>query len=661
MGAKRRRKRLKRSDSFLGIHFDFHAGNDCKHVGRNVTRPMVRSIIERVQPDYIQCDCKGHPGLSSYPTKVGYPAPGFVRDPLRIWRDVTAARGVALYLHYSGVQDHEAVRRHRMGARVGPDGKRDKHNTSVFGPYVDELLLPQLKELADAYDVDGVWVDGECWSLESDYGRQVLAAWRQQTGLKRVPRKITDKHWLEFAEFCREGFRRYLRHYVDEMHAHRPDFQVASNWAFSSFMPEPVSADVDFISGDYSPHDSVNSARLEGRCMARQGKPWDLMAWSFRWKQGERCPTTKSVAQLQQEAAIVLALGGGFQAYFQQKRDGSIYDWQMDVMAEVAKFCRERQPYCHRAQAVPQVALLYSGAAYYRMGPDLLRPWSGQLEPMKGILRCLLDLHQSVEITMEHHLCGRMDEYPIIIVPEWEYLEPGFQKALLAYVEGGGNLLLIGPHAAAQFADALGVTFKGRAEVRDQWLEYKGALAGMKTLSRHARLKDTARGVGGLYAENDFKGTPFPAASVADCGKGRIAATYLNLGERYNQAATSVARSLLAALVRELFPSPIVQIQGAEPVDVTVNRVKGALAVNLVNTAGPHADERVHVFDRVPPAGPLEVSIRTGVRPERVILQPGTRHVPFRFSDGTVHLVLKQLDIHVVILMDLPDDGRKPE
>lgn len=89
-------KRLKRADSFLGIHFDFHAGPDCNQIGKNTTREMVEAIIDQVKPDYLQIDCKGHPGLSSYPTKVGNPAPGFVGDPLKIWRQVTAERGVAL-------------------------------------------------------------------------------------------------------------------------------------------------------------------------------------------------------------------------------------------------------------------------------------------------------------------------------------------------------------------------------------------------------------------------------------------------------------------------------------------------------------------------------------------------------------------------------------
>ena len=122
--------RLKRSESFLGIHFDFHAGPDCTSVGANVDREMIEYILDTVKPDYVQTDSKGHPGYSSYPTRVGNPAPGFVRDPLRIWRDVTAERGVALYVHYSGVRDERAVELHPEWARITEEGKPDARATS---------------------------------------------------------------------------------------------------------------------------------------------------------------------------------------------------------------------------------------------------------------------------------------------------------------------------------------------------------------------------------------------------------------------------------------------------------------------------------------------------------------------------------------------------
>ena len=57
--------RRKRSESFLGVHFDFHADHDCIEVGKNVTRKMIADILDQVRPDYVQCDCKGHPGCST--------------------------------------------------------------------------------------------------------------------------------------------------------------------------------------------------------------------------------------------------------------------------------------------------------------------------------------------------------------------------------------------------------------------------------------------------------------------------------------------------------------------------------------------------------------------------------------------------------------------
>jgi len=137
-----KQSRIKRSEAFLGIHFDFHAGMDCTEVGKTLTRKMLREMLETVKPDYVQCDCKGHPGIASYPTTVGTPAPGFVRDPLKLWREVTAEYGVSLYMHYSGVVDEAAVKQHPDWASRKPNGEPWGGATSVFGPYVDELMIP---------------------------------------------------------------------------------------------------------------------------------------------------------------------------------------------------------------------------------------------------------------------------------------------------------------------------------------------------------------------------------------------------------------------------------------------------------------------------------------------------------------------------------------
>jgi len=444
--------RCRRADAFLGVHFDFHAGPDCKEVGRQTTPEMVQRILDKVHPDYIQIDCKGHPGYSSYPTKVGNPVPGFVGDPLRVWREVTRRNGVSLFMHYSGVWDAHAVATHPDWAARDAAGKPSVQATSVFSPYVDQLLLPQLRELAGEYGVDGVWVDGECWGAAVDYSDAAVRQFCETTGAKEAPRDPNDPQWHAWMAFQREAFRRYLRHYVDQLKMSHPNFQVISNWAFSDHMPEPVSANVAALSGDFSPQDSVNSARFSGRCLENQGLAWDLMSWSFNTTPRQQ----KTAIQLMQEAAVVLSLGGGYQAYFTQNRDGSVRIAEMDVMAEVAQFCRKYQPFCHHSVAVPQVALLYSTAGHYHSCKALFHPYgSDGIGVLRQALRTMLDDQAAVQIVSEHHLTGAMAKWPLIVVPGWGYLEPAFRDELAAYAKQGGRLLLIGPGPAKLFESEL--------------------------------------------------------------------------------------------------------------------------------------------------------------------------------------------------------------
>ena len=652
MQAKSLPSRLRREDSFLGIHFDFHATDKSKNIGNNFTPATVEYIIKNIKPDFIQCDCKGHPGFSSYPTKVGTPAPHLLKDMLKIWRDVTAKYGVALYTHYSGVWDSEAVKRHPSWARVNDNGKRDKTCTSVFGPYVDKLLIPQIKEVCDVYGVDGVWIDGDCWAMYNDYNKNVLKLFKQKTGITKIPRKPEDPYFFELLEFCRQGFRDYVNHYATELHRHNPDFQVCSNWSFTSFMPGPVVADVDFLSGDYMPLNSVNSARIEARCLVHQGKPWDLMAWGFNSRAGETHWSTKSVIQMQREAAVTMALGGGYQCYFPQKKDGSIVKWQMDLFSDVAAFCRKRQEFCHKAKQIPQVALLYSSKAFYRKSKRVFQPWDDTTIAMNGILQNLLDSQNVVDITMEHQITGRMSDYSLIVIPEWDYLEKKFKEELLEYVKNGGNLLVVGPSATAMFAKQLGIKFIGKPEQKDKWLFHNDFLCGLKTVWQEVKLMKGVEQFGKLFSENDSIGESIPAASIAKYGKGKIAGVYTNLGERYCKARTFVSRHFLGALVRKLFAKPLVEVSGSHLVDVTAARKDGKLMINLINTAGPHSDMDDCVFDEIPPIGPLNVLIRTGSNPRKITLQPDNVEMDYKFSKGEVKLTLPQLKIHEIIVVE---------
>jgi hypothetical protein len=167
------------------------------------------------------------------------------------------------------------------------------------------------------------------------------------------------------------------------------------------------------------------------------------MSWSF----SRKTRLQKPAAQLMQEASLVLAMGGGYQAYFKQDRDGAVRDLaELDVMAQVARFCRERQAFCHHSLAVPQIALLYSTVGHYAESPRLFH-WSGSpgVAVLRKALTGILENQYGVQILSEHHLHGQMSQWPVIVVPGWKHLAPDFCAELVAYAEQGGRLLLIDP------------------------------------------------------------------------------------------------------------------------------------------------------------------------------------------------------------------------
>ena len=73
--------------------------------------------------------------------------------------------------------------------------------------------------------------------------------------------------------------------------------------------------------------------------------------------------------------------------------------------------------------------------------------------------------------------------------------------------------------------------------------------------------------------------------------------------------------------------------------------------VNLVNTSGPHGNSDVHVFDEIPPVGPLEIKIATATKPKSVICQPGNREMAYTYTDGKICVALERLYIHDIIIV----------
>lgn len=652
------KKIKRRKDSFFGLHFDFHAspaGERCA-IGETLSEDEIREICAEIKPDFLQIDCKGHPGWASYPTKCGNAMPRIAGDPLMLWRRVTAEEGVALYVHYSGVVDVKYCTENPKQCVMKADGTRKPWATRTNGSYVDELLIPQLCEIAGKYGLNGAWVDGECWGIEADYDPDTVSAFEKETGIDlkgKLPAEKDDPYYDEYRDYCRELFRRYVRHYVETVHARFPDFQIASNWAFTDHMPEKVSADVDFISGDLNPQISFESARYAARAIAQQERPWDLMSWNFRSRltvmPGH---VIKHPNQIMQEAAAVIALGGGFQNYIGQYGDGSPRMEQIRRMKSVSEFLRARERYCFRGKAVHQAALVLSTFDRHLESESLFSRTG--MERVMGMTSLLCDSGQSLEIVSEHTFEGHEADYPVLVVPELKYgLAESTAKSLLRYVSKGGSLLIVGPGSCKLFAK-YGIP----VEISEDDCVINRDKHGSQLFTLNGQEFGRVKNVCGVYSEGSEiiarmgkseRSADKPFSLLIKYGSGLIGLIGTDIGTAYGECAQYLHIDLVNAFLSRMY-DPIVKIEKAQgKLEIVVLEKEGRLYVQLVNANGQHRDISIASDRFISPCVDIRLSLKTNGKPDKLILQPEGRELDFEWCGSRAYVNVDRVAIHEVI------------
>ncbi len=671
-------------NAFFGLHFDIHATLADKNLGRDASVKQLIEQFEKIKPDFVQCDCKGHPGVTAWPTDVGVRSPGIVKDALAIWREATRRLDLPLIMHYSGVYDVAAVANHPDWGRIksaretaaAGGNALDHDHTCPLSDYTAHYMIPQMLELIRKYDIDGFWVDGENWATQPCYCPRCRAEFTRRTGIEHAPEGDDEPHWNEWLAFTRDLFVEHVDKYAHAIHAEKPSCSVCSNWMYSVRQPDPITAAVDYISGDFSYIWSGRTALIESRFMSNRGLKWDLMAWGFSSYGPMDSWEFKSVPALCQEAAIVMSAGGAFTIYDTPNRTGNIVAWHMDELADVAAFCRARQKWCQDSQSVRQALVLHAPEHYYPMASEgFYNTAHGSTDAIEGAVHALMDNHISVDIMNTPDALSHASEFPMIVVPEQLNLSDETVAALIKYAQDGGTLIVSGVNTAPRFADALGVSV---CEQPDAAVASAEAVnGGAAYLSLHRAGNECAYvQIGGrtatligpwcaVKAENAAsivmrqytrdideyaQVSDYPFATVRVLGKGRIVGIYSDFFTAYSQSHYPTHRMLMGKVLDSARDDRLMRVDAPSSVYVSLRQKDGALLVNLVNmgSSTPLSPQRSFVED-VPPAGPVHVELHLAHRPRSVRLAPDMRPVDWSYSDGRLNVNIAQIGIHDIL------------
>ena len=644
---------MKRKDCFFGLHFDYHANKDTKNIGKGFSPEVVERIVTEVQPDFIQCDTKGHPGYCSYSTKIGTPAPHLMMDLLAGWRKITKKHGVLLYSHYSGIWERCAAQQHPQWTSKGPNGEVSE-KMSVCGSYAQELLIPQLKELARDYQMDGAWVDGECWAQELDYSPEVKALFATQTG--KDPDKLTEDEKSLWVDFQRQAFFRYVENYIRQVKAEYPNFEITSNWLNSSWVPDNLQI-TDFISGDLAPTNSVDSARFDGRLMQSYGRNWDIMSWGISYPVHH----VKSAVQLQQEAAVIMALGGGFQIYNMQDPQGTVKDeWAIPIWAEVSKYVRSRKAFCHNAKIKPDVGVLYSPKAYYSCMPQSLF-WRDNTynTELNGVLMALCDTGRSINIlhtqTLEEQ---KLSQYQTIVITDYVKMETGVSEQLRVYVKNGGKLLIVGAQAAENLSQLFEIPMEKGAEQPVVVLRSQGAAVEMRC--PYMRLQNTT-GIlkmdeceveGDLNCHNPpptiFVAGQIPSFAIYPFGQGSVGVIPVSFGRSYLQEMSWELKHFVMNCMDAMNVGRA-RVNKTGTVELLVTEKDNKTYVHLINLLGEHRTQTVKTFESIPAVTDVQVELPLTQTPKFVKLQPENREISYKRTQNGISIQLPGVELYTII------------
>jgi len=643
---------------FFGIHYDLHANADDTELGRELTAGHLRQRLLRVRPDWIQADCKGHPGYTSWPTAVGSTSPGVVKDALRIHRDVTAELGIKLGMHYSGVWDSRAIELHPDWARRDQAGQPDPNMTCRLSGYDAELMIPQMLEIVEKYDVDGFWVDGENWASKPCWCDRCRAEFTRRTGSTAIPTAAGQPDWDAWLAFHRDLFVEHVTRYADAIHARKPACLVCSNWMYTVRQPDPITAPVDYLSGDYDWAWGANRAAVEGRVLDGRGKTWDLMAWGFTktGTMGANPPwAMKTATHLCQELAEVIALGGAVMIYNTPQRTGWLTDWHQDLLAEVAGWCRARQDACFGTQSASQAAILHLADHYYSCNQPLFN-YKEAIQPVEGALHALLETHRSTDILTEDAALRRLGDYALVVVPEQTRLSPAIIAALEAFAQAGGHVLLSGARLAAECPALAGVAPDGEpitspstylpadnraVPVSGPWQPVR-PLPGTEVLAHRLSQQEPGKDTTGQAIVTRRR-----------VGGGSVTAIHGPIFRDYFLGHYPLLRQFIGGLIERLGIPWEVTVEAPPRLELIVRRKEDALVINLVNRgAGEALSPNRVIVEELPPVDDVVLRIRRDSAPRAVSLMPGEASVDWEFSRDTLTIRVKRIEIHSAIVIE---------
>ncbi len=653
---------------YFGYEYDMHANENDTDLGKYISVDYLVQQLQLAKVDLLQSDSKGHEGIVSWHSKTPtatIATNGIVHEMIDYWVQAGKQMGIPCQAHYSGIFDQAAGKKFPQWNAVDAEGRPVEGKMCPRGPYVDELLIPQARELIDRYGVSALWVDGEIWAVVPCYCEKCTEAYRRQFGAE-PPKSQDDPDWQQWIGFTRDGFHEYIAHYASEIHKYGKGTRLCSNWLHSFRNPGCPWVPTDYLSGDNLGTIAQPNNLCEARFLSTRERPWEIVVWGFYYN--EKAPwIMKSLDLMKQHTASIIALGGNVNIYNQPKghRNARIPDWQARRIGQVSDFVKERKEVCWHSETIPNAVILHSENDFYAQKSKNI--WEYETSHLDGTVQALLDNSIATDIMDEWALLKQIERFPLVVAPSQESMSPEAAEALKNYVRNGGRLLVTGP----EIYETLGAEFLGVSSVKIAE-EHSVHLPGGDErfpLSSHGHqggawtetplfpwrevTPTTARGIAPVttsLCEEDE--TPYFGATVHQVGKGAVAYIPCDIMTYYYNSRYTPVRKFIGEVIDALSPDFKIELEAPAAIEPILRTKHGKHYVHLLNRAsGLPVFENVRGSDEVPAVGPVAVQMKLSEKPKsvRLLFESAAVQSTYDESAGILTIQIPQVQIHAAV------------
>lgn len=636
-------------NSPVNIHWDNH-GNP---LGKGMSVDEIVKRFAGIKVDMIQVS--GRSGYTTYPSRLGVSNPGLEGyDTLATWREVTRRLGTRFWVYINVIGEPYLIDKHPNWQRVDATGAKSHvcNRPSADGSgYLEQMMIPMVREIVDRYRPDGFWFDGD-WQIPGVcYCANCKAAWKQATGKDEPPKDAKAPDWNCWVRLEQQRLDEYKQKLADAIHRADSHCAYVSNWSWAISPRDPRTAPefADALSGDVGAGSSQGALyACRFACLmlsAQEHTPHDVMSAIYPKK-------VRTLPRMLQEGGLVMSSGSSWFLWVNQ-----LAPEQFAHLQTCYGLVDARREALGRTHSLNPVAVLVSETTWDH-GLTSSSTHYFDSNSSRNVAFALQDACYGVDVVNEQTLRERIGHWRIVVVANQQRVSPPTLAAVKQFVDHGGLLIVTDGALRTEQGDSPEVSqLLGLSRMPWTGTGRQGLTIGGQTIPLRVLWKVQPHGAEVLAR---LANGQTPLLTACRLGKGRVA--YLALaGFPYPDED-----GLALWLMEKLGVGPMVAVSGAardrHVVFSTRRRGEDQLILHLSDLTTLAGGKRIepdssHEIDPLRPIPEILLRLPLTCKPKAVQVVPTTTHVQWQHKDGLLQLALGGFQTHAAVILDM----RPPE